>query len=114
MISNGVTASSAEINETMNMLNQTVQETTQSFNEIKNRATDVKEKGALSAQLAIDMSLSKQKDIEATIENAKVAEEIQSIITKMKGIADQTSLLALNASIEAARAGEVGKGFAKI
>ncbi|MCD9020697.1 methyl-accepting chemotaxis protein [Cohnella silvisoli] len=44
-------------------------------------------------------------------ENAK---EIRTISRVVGGIADQTHLLALNASIEAARAGEYGQGFAVV
>nr|WP_267302668.1 PAS domain-containing methyl-accepting chemotaxis protein [Pseudomonas sp. BJa3] len=45
---------------------------------------------------------------------SKQSEVIGQIVLTIRGIADQTNLLALNAAIEAARAGEHGRGFAVV
>jgi methyl-accepting chemotaxis protein len=66
----------------------------------------IKQIGQLSEKLLDSENVVKELEKESIT--------IASVLDVIRGIADQTNLLALNAAIEAARAGEQGRGFAVV
>lgn len=67
-----------------------------------------------SSQVA-DQAAHQAEETKATVENmVEEVGKIGAVVNLISDIAEQTNLLALNATIEAARAGEAGKGFAVV
>lgn len=77
---------------------------------------------AQSGQLEVEQTIHKIQSLaEQLNSSASVVDELErdsetigSVLDVIRGIAEQTNLLALNAAIEAARAGEQGRGFAVV
>ncbi len=112
-----------------------VTETTATVNEVRATVTETAERAqsvAETAQISVDISKAGldavnqtiagmeliRKRVEDIADNILVLSEhtqqIGEIIATVNSLADQSRMLALNASVEAARAGEEGKGFAVV
>ncbi len=112
-----------------------VTETTATVNEVRATVTETAERAqsvAETAQTSVDISRSGNDAVNETIAGMDIirrrvediadnilvlsehTQQIGEIIATVNNLADQSRMLALNASVEAARAGEEGKGFAVV
>lgn len=110
-----------QTSSTVQEVRATVTETAeraQAVAEMAQTSVDVSKAGQQAVSDAIEgMNLIRQR-VESIADNILVLSEhtqqIGEIIATVSALADQSKLLALNASVEAARAGEEGKGFAVV
>lgn len=114
--------------EQTEMIATAMTEMTATVDEVANSASNT----LLEVQKANDEAIDGKRVVQDSIETInRLAEEIEqaaqvtdkldqystnigAVLDVIRGIADQTNLLALNAAIEAARAGEQGRGFAVV
>lgn len=105
----------------MNQMSATAQEVARSAASAVDSAQHVNQE-TLSGRLLVESQvgsiqrLAGEIDSSVSVINQLAADStsISQVLDVIKGIAEQTNLLALNAAIEAARAGEQGRGFAVV
>lgn len=103
-----------EMSATVHEITQSAQMAADAAMNADNEALSGKDVVKATQQSMVEL-VETMMNVSKTIENLEAeTESVGSILDVIRGIADQTNLLALNAAIEAARAGEQGRGFAVV
>src|ERR1700744_5784668 len=106
-LSSQVAGASEEASSSMQSVASATEELSTSVDEIGKRVRE-------SGQIAEAAVVQAQQTDERIGKLSRAAQEIGDVVKLITAIAEQTNLLALNATIEAARAGEAGRGFAVV
>jgi len=102
-----VAAATEEASSSVSTVASATEELSASIGEINRQVTE-------SSRVAQDAVSEVKKTDETVSTLSEAAAQIGDVVKLIQDIAEQTNLLALNATIEAARAGEAGKGFAVV
>ena len=112
---------SGGIAKSINIIQNEILEAMDQMEKVADLSTETSKKSNDALHTTQELS-SKLSNLMELINNVAMAissladrtQEISTVVSLIKDIADQTNLLALNAAIEAARAGEHGRGFAVV
>ncbi len=130
-----LSAITAQTSETIRQQDEETEQVATAINEMGATAQDMARHASNAAQAAKDTDQAADEGREVVVRTvnsiAQLSQEMESaagvlaelqkgaqnvggVLEVIRGIAEQTNLLALNAAIEAARAGEQGRGFAVV
>lgn len=114
---NEIVANQYELSNVEKIIESTTEQSMNMVKEIEN--ANIMLQAAKSKIVSMDDDIQRSSEAESALAEdlerlSQEAAQVQSILTMIGDIADQTNLLALNAAIEAARAGEHGRGFAVV
>ena len=109
-----VVAAITEMSASFSEVAQSTIQAAESTTDAQAQSTEGRERVSQTSQ-AVEQLAHEVENAETIImEVSQNSERIGGILETIRGIAEQTNLLALNAAIEAARAGEQGRGFAVV
>ncbi|SEQ45652.1 methyl-accepting chemotaxis protein [Ectothiorhodospira magna] len=103
-----------EMNSTAHEVARNAQQSSDSTRQAEDAAQEGKHIVSGTMQRIEQLAKEVQRAADVIRELDNDSEEIGKVLDVIRGIAEQTNLLALNAAIEAARAGEAGRGFAVV
>ena len=110
-----------EVSRAMSEMADSVQDVARSAAKAADTTLEAEERAKIGQQVVVkavgvisNLAAEVERSADVIHELETDSESIGKILLVIKGIADQTNLLALNAAIEAARAGEQGRGFAVV
>lgn len=109
-----LTASVDQVNQSTEILDKETKDSLVLSDEIQKRAEEIGKNSQDAFDKANTLRENYESKLEESISQSKVVEQIGEMASVISDIAEQITLLSLNASIEAARAGEQGKGFAVV